>query len=62
MPPTTVRPRTESAGGAGGPLTGEELVNVLAMHLIRHTLVPRQPQCGWDGRYRAVVEYTEQQQ
>jgi AraC family transcriptional regulator len=39
--------------------------NVLAVHLIRHVLAPRQPEGGRDGalprgRLRAVVEYIEE--
>jgi AraC family transcriptional regulator len=53
-----------TAGGAGGPLAAESLANVLAVHLIRHVLAPRQPERGRDGalpqeRLRAVVEYIE---
>jgi AraC family transcriptional regulator len=53
------------AGGAGGPLAAESLANVLAVHLIRHVLTPRQPERGRDGtlpraRLRAVVEYIEE--
>jgi AraC family transcriptional regulator len=54
-----------TAGGAGGPLAAESLANVLAVHLIRHVLAPRQPACSRDGtlprgRLRAVVEYIEE--
>jgi len=54
-----------TAGGAGGPLAAESLGNVLAVHLIRHVLAPRQPARGPDGalpqgRLRAVVEYIEE--
>jgi AraC family transcriptional regulator len=54
-----------TAGGAGGPLAAESLANVLAVHLIRHVLAPRQPERGRDGalpreRLRAVVEYIEE--
>jgi AraC family transcriptional regulator len=53
------------AGGAGGPLAAESLANVLAVHLIRHVLTPRQPERGRDGtlpraKLRAVVEYVEE--
>jgi AraC family transcriptional regulator len=54
-----------SVGGAGGPLAAESLANVVAVHLIRHILTPRQPERGRDGvlprgRLRAVVEYIEE--
>jgi AraC family transcriptional regulator len=53
-----------TAGGAGGRVAAESLANVLAVHLIRHVLAPRQPGRGRDGalpqgRLRAVVEYIE---
>src|SRR5262249_60886486 len=53
-----------TAGGAGGPLATESLANVLAVHLIRHVLVPRQPARRRDGtlpraKLRAIVEYIE---
>jgi AraC family transcriptional regulator len=53
-----------TAGGAGGRLAAESLANVLAVHLIRHVLAPRQPARGPDGalprgRLRAVVDYVE---
>jgi AraC family transcriptional regulator len=53
-----------AAGGASGRLAAESLANVLAVHLIRHVLAPRQPERGHDGalprgRLRAVVEYVE---
>src|SRR5262249_31070944 len=32
-----------TAGGAGGRLAAESLANVVAVHLIRHILTPRQP-------------------
>src|SRR5438270_5511871 len=38
-----------TAGGAGGQLAAESLANVLAVHLIRHVLAPRQPERGSDG-------------
>ena len=54
-----------AAGGAGGRLAAESLANVLAVHLIRHTLAPRRPARGPDGalprgRLHAVVEYVEE--
>jgi AraC family transcriptional regulator len=54
-----------TAGGAGGPLAAESLANVLAVHLIRHVLAPRQPAGRQDGtlpraKLRAVVEYVEE--
>ncbi len=54
-----------TAEGAGGPLAAESLANILAVHLIRHVLAPRQPARGRDGalpqgRLRAVVEYIEE--
>jgi AraC family transcriptional regulator len=54
-----------TSGGAGGPLAAESLANLLAVHLIRHVLAPRQPEHGRDGalprgRLRAVVEYVEE--
>jgi len=53
-----------TAGGAGGRLAVESLANVLAVHLIRHILAPRQAARGPDGalpprQLRAVVEYVE---
>jgi AraC family transcriptional regulator len=53
-----------ASGGAGGRLAAESLANVLAVHLIRHVLSPRQPARRRDGtlprgRLRAVVEYIE---
>jgi AraC family transcriptional regulator len=53
------------AGGVGGRLAAESLANVVAVHLIRHILAPRQPERGRDGtlpraRLRAVVEYIEE--
>jgi AraC family transcriptional regulator len=53
-----------TVSNAGGPLVAESLANVLAVHLIRHTLAPRRPERGRDGmlsrgRLRAVVEYIE---
>ncbi len=53
-----------TSGGAGGSLAAESLANVLAVHLIRHALTPRQSGRGRDGtlprgRLRAVVEYIE---
>jgi AraC family transcriptional regulator len=54
-----------TAGGAGGRLAAESLANVLAVHLIRHSLAPRRLARGPDGalpqaRLRAVVEYIEE--
>ena len=54
-----------TAGGAGGQLAAESLANVLAVHLIRQLLAPRQPACSRDGtlpraRLRAVLEYIEE--
>jgi AraC family transcriptional regulator len=53
-----------TTGGRGGPLAAESLANVLAVHLIRHVLAPRQPTRSQDGtlpraKLRAVVEYVE---
>jgi AraC family transcriptional regulator len=50
---------------AGGPLAAESLANLLAVHLIRHVLAPRQPARRRDGtlpraKLRAVVEYVEE--
>jgi AraC family transcriptional regulator len=52
------------SAGAGGPLAAESLANVLAVHLIRHFLAPRQSERGRDGalprgRLRAVADYIE---
>jgi AraC family transcriptional regulator len=54
-----------TTGGAGGLLAAESLANVLAVHLIRHVLAPRQPTRRRDGtlpraKLRAVVEYIEE--
>jgi AraC family transcriptional regulator len=54
-----------ATGGAGGPLAAESLANVLAVHLIRHVLLPRRPAREPDGALppgglRAVVEYIEE--
>jgi AraC family transcriptional regulator len=54
-----------TADGAGGRLAAESLANVLAVHLIRHTLAPRPPSGRRDSalprvRLRAVVEYVEE--
>jgi AraC family transcriptional regulator len=54
-----------TAGGAGGRLAAESLANVLAVHLIRHVLTPRQPARRRAGtlpraRLRAVVAYIEE--
>jgi AraC family transcriptional regulator len=53
-----------TVGGAGGRLAAESLANVLAVHLIRHLLAPRQPARRRDGtlpraKLRAVVEYID---
>src|SRR5215831_4809207 len=53
-----------AAGGAGGPLAAESLANLLAVHLIRHVLAPRQPTRRRDGalsraKLSAVIEYVE---
>jgi AraC family transcriptional regulator len=54
-----------TTGNAGGPLAAESLANVLAVHLLRHVLAPRQPARRRDGalprvKLRAVVEYIEE--
>jgi AraC family transcriptional regulator len=54
-----------TADGAGGRLAAESLANVLAVHLIRHVLAPRQPARRRYGalpraKLRAVVEYLEE--
>jgi len=54
-----------TAGGAGGRLAAESLANVLAVHLIRHVLTPRQPARRRAAtlpraKLRAVVEYVEE--
>jgi AraC family transcriptional regulator len=54
-----------TAGAAGGPLAAESLANVLAVHLIRFALTPRQPARRRAGtlpraKLRAVVEYVEE--
>jgi AraC family transcriptional regulator len=54
-----------TTGNAGGPLAAESLANVLAIHLLRHVLAPRQPARRRDGtlpraKLRAVVEYIEE--
>jgi hypothetical protein len=54
-----------TAGGLGGPLPSESLANLLAVHLLRHVLAPRQPARRRYGtlpqaRLRAVVEYVEE--
>jgi AraC family transcriptional regulator len=54
-----------TAGGAGGRLAAESLANVLAVHLIRHIVAPRQPTCRRYGalpraKLRAVFEYVEE--
>jgi AraC family transcriptional regulator len=55
----------ELTAGAGGPLAAESLANVLAVHLIRFALTPRQPARRRAGtlpraKLRAVVEYVEE--
>ena len=55
----------ELTAGAGGPLAAESLANLLAVHLIRHVLTPRQPARRRAGtlpraKLRAVVEYVEE--
>jgi AraC family transcriptional regulator len=50
------------AGGVGGPLMAESLANILAVHLIRHFLGPRQLAARPDGvlphrKLRTVIEY-----
>ena len=54
-----------TADTAGGSLASESLANILAIHLIRHVLAPRQPERRRDGslpkgRLRAVVDYLEE--
>jgi len=53
-----------TAGGAGGPLAAESLANVLAVQLLRHVLMPRQPALNRDGtlpraKLHAIIEYVE---
>jgi AraC family transcriptional regulator len=53
------------ARGAGGPLAAQSLANLLAVHLLRHALAPRQPARRRDGtlpraKLRGVVEYIEE--
>src|SRR5262249_25258285 len=55
----------ELPAGAGGPLAAESLATVLAVHLIRHVLTPREPARRRAGtlpraKLRAVVEYIEE--
>jgi AraC family transcriptional regulator len=55
----------ELTAGAGGPLAAESLANVLAVHLIRLAVTPRQPASRPAGtlpraKLRAVVEYVEE--
>src|SRR5262249_45419060 len=55
----------EQPAGAGGPLVAESLATVLAVHVIRHVLTPRQPARRRAGtlpraKLRAVVEYVEE--
>jgi AraC family transcriptional regulator len=54
-----------TSGGIGRPLATESLANVLAVHLLRHAVAPRPPECARDGalpqwRIRAVVDYIEE--
>jgi AraC family transcriptional regulator len=54
-----------TAEAAGGRVAAESLANILAVHLIRHVLAPRQLERKRDGalpkgRLRAVVEYLEE--
>ena len=54
-----------ASDGLGGPLAAESLANVLAVHLSRHVLAPRQPTRRRYGalpraKLRAVVEYVEE--
>jgi AraC family transcriptional regulator len=55
---------SELTAGSGGPLAAESLANVLAVHLIRFALTPRQPdrRAGTlpRAKLRAVVEYVEE--
>jgi AraC family transcriptional regulator len=53
-----------TAGAAGGRLAAESLATVLAVHLLRQVLAPRQPAHGRDGalpreKLHAVVAYIE---
>ena len=55
----------ELTAGAGGPLAAESLAIVLAVHVIRHVLTPRQPARRRAGtlpraKLRAVVQYIEE--
>jgi AraC family transcriptional regulator len=55
----------ELTAGTGGPLAAESLANVLAVHLIRQVLTPRQPARRRTAtlpraKLRAVVEYVEE--
>jgi AraC family transcriptional regulator len=55
----------ELTAGAGGPLAAESLANVLAVHVIRHVLTPRQAARRRVGtlpraKLRVVVEYVEE--
>jgi AraC family transcriptional regulator len=54
-----------TTGAVGGPLAAESLANVLAVHLIRYVLAPRQVGRRRDGmlprqRLRAVIEFIEE--
>lgn len=53
------------AGALGGPLAAESMANVLAVHLLRHVLSPRQAKVRPIAtlprvRLRAVLEYIEE--
>ena len=53
------------AGGGGGPLAAESLANVLAVHLIRLVMTPRESDRGRDSalsrsKLRMVAEYIEE--
>ena len=55
----------ELTAGAGGRLAAESLANVLAVHLIRHVLAPRQSARGRQGtlpraKLHAIFEYIEE--
>jgi AraC family transcriptional regulator len=54
-----------TAGGAGGRLVAESLANVLAVHLIRQVVAPRQTASRREGalpraKLRAVVDFIEE--
>jgi AraC family transcriptional regulator len=55
----------ELAGGLGGPLAAESLANVVAIHLLRQILFPRQPVVRRNAtlsraRLSAVIDYVEE--